>query len=76
MLNCSYKLFNSCSCAVRCESETAHIQIIIDRAPLIRPERQDIKTVIAFGVLVAMLAFGGAHVLNHLEIQYAMEARI
>lgn len=45
-------------------------------APLIRPERQDIKTAIAFGILVAGLVFGGAHVLNHYEIQYAQEARI
>jgi hypothetical protein len=52
------------------------VQIIVDRAPLIRPERQDIKTAIAFGILVAMLAFGGAHVLNHLENQYAQEARV
>jgi hypothetical protein len=45
-------------------------------APLIRPERQDIKTAIAFGILVAGLVFGGAHVLNHLENQYAQEARV
>jgi hypothetical protein len=37
--------------------------------PLIRPERQDIKTAIAFGILVAGLVFGGAHVLNHYEHQ-------
>lgn len=45
-------------------------------APVIRPERQDIKTAIAFGILVALLAFGGAHVFNHLETRYAEEARI
>lgn len=45
-------------------------------APLIRPERQDIKTAIAFGILVAGLVFGGAHVLNHYERQVEIAERV
>lgn len=64
--------YSECDCQslTSCQAQTKTV------APLIRPERQDIKTVIAFGVLVAMLAFGGAHILNHYEIQYAQEERI
>lgn len=67
---CDFKSFNECACDEQCA------QIIVDRAPLIRPERQDIKTVIAFGVLVAMLAFGGAHILNHYEKQAEYAGRV
>jgi len=69
---CDLKAHSECDCPSlsTCVAQSKTI------APVIRPERQDIKTAIAFGILVALLAFGGAHVFNHMEIQYAQEARI
>lgn len=59
-----------------CQSSASCVAQPKTVAPVIRPERQDIKTAIAFGILVALLAFGGAHVFNHMETRYAQEARV
>lgn len=67
---CDLRTYHECACEEQCQL------IIVDRAPLIRPERQDIKTVVAFGVLVALLVFGGAHVLNHYEKQAEIAGRV
>lgn len=60
---CDLKSYSECDC----QSLSTCVAQPKSVAPVIRPERQDIKTAIAFGILVALLAFGGAHVLNHFE---------
>lgn len=68
---CDFRSDNACSCPPSsCAAQPK------SAAPIIRPERQDIKTAIAFGILVAGLVFGGAHVLNHYEKQSKLEARV
>lgn len=57
--NCSYRLFDSCSCAVTCRSETAHIQIIVDRAPLRPFPKRDIALCGLVAAIVGMLAMYG-----------------
>jgi hypothetical protein len=62
MMNCSYRAFTdgTCCTGIRCRSETAHIQIRVDQAPLIRPFSN--RTIALLGLVAAIvggtLAYG------------------
>ena len=71
MTDCIIKAFGGCACA---EGECAEKPVT--PAPVVSFTYRDQLAAIAFCIVVALLVAGGMHALNHLEKQYALEARV
>jgi hypothetical protein len=73
MIPCSLRTLGECPvhCKDRCSVQPPKAQ----EAPIAFSSR-DKLTVIAFGVVMALLAAGTMHALNHMEKQYQLEARV
>lgn len=71
MTYCIIKAFGGCACPPgECAEKPA------TPAPVISFSWRDHLAAIVFGIVMACLAAGTMHALNHMEKQYALEARV
>jgi hypothetical protein len=70
MTDCILKAFGGCACKDTCAEQPA------TPAPVVIFSWRSHLAAIVFGLVMAGLAAGTMHALNHMEKQYQMDARI
>jgi hypothetical protein len=68
---CGFRQARECGCP----AEACAVQPVTP-APVVIPTWRDHLAAIVFGLVMAVLAAGTMHALNHMEKQYALEARV
>lgn len=70
MSDCIIRAFGGCACKDTCAEKS------VTPAPVVTFSWRDHLAAIVFGLVMAGLAAGTMHALNHMEKQYQMDARI